>query len=295
MTTIKKRIPAIMAVAAISLVACQTTPPAPSPPSAATQAAIQDYHCPQNEEQSDPPHLAAERDFINTLQHEIDEYVVYPELAKSNGQAGLVELCVNVLRNGEFRYSMMKQSSGYALLDGESLYAVGTAQLDLARRNSLVSIPDSVATGESDVWFEVPIDFKRKDGEAPQPLTSHETEAELSDEKWADAMQYFKSPEGQATELLINDRISKELRHLPYRLVAEGHVVANLTVNRQGQLFDVQIVRGSGISIFDGTVLLALGLMSMHPEPIPIPEAVPGNKWRMQIPINFELDDHSAR
>lgn len=89
--------------------------------------------------------------YIRSVQEKIGAAVVYPEIARRNNAQGEVLLSMHILSDGRLINVLVGKTSGSELLDEASVNIV----------KSLAPFPPlPAASGLSDIWIDVPIEFK---------------------------------------------------------------------------------------------------------------------------------------
>ena len=226
-----------------------------------------------------------------SLIRQISQHSFYPENAQALGQSGTVQLCVEVARDGMIHTALVNDTSGYPLLDGAALYAVGLARMAA----DLKDVPDGLSSGARNLWFSVPVKFTIKD----QNGTNADSTAirhMLRCGRGAPAVPAVvapPSPELNKYYLKIQKKIQEQVIY-PQDAVAlheEGDVVVCFQVNRDGSVPLARVLKSSGQPLFDGIGLMAAAMAGLRGTIGPFPDAVPGSQDSMVLsfPVNWSF------
>ena len=232
-------------------------------------------------------------DYGRELIQQVGRRTFYPEAALKLDQSGVVKLCVKVSRNGEIQKAQVQNSSGYLLLDGAALYSVGRA-----KTYGVGEVPTELDAGAASVWFAVPVQFKiaGEQGVSAAPARAAdepEPNCMLDDKQLVSTERWRNSPEGQR---YLNGMQAAFQAQMLYPRDAvmqseEGHAVVCIVINRQGRILNARIAQSAGDPLFDGVLLLAVGIVGLRAETGPIPDAVAGTDkyFRFFAPVNWEI------
>jgi len=95
-----------------------------------------------------PPYAA---DYARVVQGKIIDNLAYPLEARQAGFQGTVKVGLHLSYDGQLQDAVIRQSSGYAMLDEDALNTV-------KKINSFPPFPASIE--KDDLWIEIPIDYR---------------------------------------------------------------------------------------------------------------------------------------
>jgi pilus assembly protein CpaC len=90
-------------------------------------------------------------EYAQLIQKRILENIIYPKVAKESGFQGIVKLGLHLSYSGELVEALVKESSGYAVLDDQAVAAA-------KRIASYPPFPSSI--NEQSLWIDVPIIYR---------------------------------------------------------------------------------------------------------------------------------------
>ena len=225
-------------------------------------AAVEDTVCPPAARMSAAVDSVYGQDFLKRFSNR----VAYPAEALGAGQIGVVQLCAMVNRDGLVHDGRVAAGSGYPLLDGAALLAIGS--LKGARERA--PMPQDFAPGQQQAWIVFSVNFKpERPGdvalqEAPENRPCKNTGTrdgdtgarEVSEEEWSGFPAEF------------SNAVKKELIYPQQSLDANetGYTLLCVSLDRDSRLLGVSISRSSGSPMLDGASLMALGMMQLNTE-----------------------------
>jgi len=217
----------------------------------------------------------------------------YPVEGLKRRQVGQVLLCVQLDRQGQVLKAQVARSSGFPVLDGSALWALGTYSAD----GAIPELPPELSPGEDKVWLGLPVDFNPP----PQPGAGDDEHAQpgpCARHSWnqARARATAKSftDEDRAFFDAMNAAIGRYV-HYPRQaldLGNEGALWLCVSIDRDSHLLDASIIRSSGIPLLDGEALLGLARAQEHDQ---LPKLPPGHPWAdgkkffaFSLPVQFQ-------
>ncbi len=228
----------------------------------AAAAAVDNTVCPPAAQMVEAVDSAYGQDFLKRFSN----HVSYPAEALGAGQIGVVQLCANVSRDGLVHDGRIAAGSGYPLLDGAALLALG----GLKGAKEHAPLPQDLAPGQQQVWIVFSVNFRPdRPGdvalqEAPEKRPCKNTGTkegdvgarEVSAEEWSGFPAEF------------SDAVKKELIYPKQSLEANetGYTLLCVSLDRDSRLLGVSIARSSGSPMLDGASLVALGMMQLNTE-----------------------------
>lgn len=217
---------------------------------------------------------AVDNDYGQRFMSRFSKKIAYPAEALDAGQIGEVRLCARLTRDGQVTDGRIALGSGYPVLDGAALLAVG--QLIVAKDAD--PMPKDFAHGQDAVWLSFPVSFKPPSGDAgkyyaaPAERPCKETGSKEGDlesqqvtlKEWGDFPGIF------------SDAIKQELVYPPAAQEARqtGYTLLCVALDRDAHLLGASISQGSGSALLDGASLIALGMMQIRFHVPPVPDRV---------------------
>ena len=234
---------------------------------------------------------AVDSDFGQELIRLVGKQAFYPDVAFKLGQSGEVGLCMELSRRGFIQKALVNTSSGYARLDGAALYAVGRA----GAADPIKKVPDSLGGGSDPVWFEVPVSFRIAGDDAktsPSTLTADARDQGCSRTGSLVTAKdpWFATSEFQNYMGRISTAIQKRTIYPPDAVAQHetGRTMVCLVINRDGSIRQARIWQSGGDPLFDGIVLIAVGLAAAQGDIGPLPDVVPSTITR--LPFTLPVD-----
>ena len=259
------------------------------PVASASLQQLLDQQCPAG----DAMLQANDSDYGRKLIRLIRRRAFNPGLALNLKQSGVVQLCIEVSRDGQILQVRMQNSSGYFMLDGAALYSAGRA-----KTYGVYALPDELGGAAANVWFTVPVEFSiaGQPGASAPPvhaIDEPKPDCELGGKHPASSDSWQYSPEGQQYLVRIKKAFEDEMAYPPdaESQSEEGHVMVCMVLNRQGQLLNARLSRSSGDPLFDGVMLMAVGMVEAKAHIGPVPAAVSGtdNYFMFSFPVDWEM------
>ena len=217
---------------------------------------------------------AADSDYGRNFLGRVSAQVSYPADALDAGQVGVVLLCARLDRKGRVHDGRIADGSGYPLLDGAALMALGT--LESAAEKA--PLPDDLAPGQKQVWIAFPVNFKPE----PRDGVSYRTAPAVrpckdsgTDEGEIGAKAVNPEDWGNFPSQFSN-AVRKELAYPAQAFEAKvsGSALLCVSLDRDSHLLGVSISRSSGSPLLDGAALGALGLIQLKSEIPGLPDLV---------------------
>jgi TonB family protein len=201
--------------------------------------------------------------------------ISYPKEALDAGQIGVVQLCARIGRDGTVREGRIDSGSGYPVLDGVALLALG--QLKFARE-AAEPMPKDFAKGQEAVWLDFPVNFTPETGSPSRYWKARE------DRPCKDTGTREGDIEAQQVTLkewgdfpgIFSDAVKKELIYPPQAQAAKesGNVLLCVSLDKDSHLLGASLTRSSGSALLDGASLIALGMMQLKYQMPPVPDRV---------------------
>ena len=199
--------------------------------------------------------------------------VIYPSEALEAGQSGVVQLCALLGRDGLIHSGRIAAGSGYPMLDGAALLALGT----LKHAKEAAPLPRDFAPGQQQLWLVFSVDFKpdrpgvrAQEAQDDRPCKNTGTkEGDLNSGA-------VTSDEWSGFPAEFSDAVKK---HLIYPKLAlddgeSGYTLLCVSLDRNSHLLGVAISQSSGSPMLDGASLIALGMLQLNTEIPYIPDRV---------------------
>ena len=200
--------------------------------------------------------------------------VSYPAEALNAGQIGVVQLCAMVSRDGLVHSGRIAAGSGFPLLDGAALLAVGA----LKGAKEHAPLPDDLAPGQQQVWIAFSVNFKpERPAEAPLHEAEEKRPCKDTGSKEGDAgAREVTAEEWNGFPAEFSDAVKKELVFPKQALDAgeSGYTLLCVSLDRDSRLLGVSISRSSGSALLDGASLIALGMLQLNTEIPYVPSRV---------------------
>ncbi|MDE2149568.1 MAG: TonB family protein [Gammaproteobacteria bacterium] len=213
---------------------------------------------------------AEDFDYGRRVLDAVKRHAFYPELARYLGESGEVDLCLKVGDQGGSVAALVDRSSGFALLDGAALYAVGRAAVD----TGIPPPPKSLSASAG--WIKLPIRFSLE-GEtkpmAPRLPAGDAVRQRAFVQQFASvaagqdgvvretsASQACRLGNSDSWQAAVNHEVVARL-HDPQGPVPagmRGTVLLGVEFDRSGRLLRTAILKSSGQPVFDGVALMAL-------------------------------------
>jgi len=219
-------------------------------------------------------HSATDSGYGQDFLKRFSGFVSYPEAALKAGQIGAVQLCAMMTRDGQVHDGRIAAGSGYPILDGAALLALG----ELKSTKEHVLLPPDFAPGQQQVWIAFSINFKPSESgdvplqEAPADRPCKDTgtkegdvgAGEVTAEEWSGFPAEF------------SNAVKKELVYPHQALEAgeSGYTLLCVSLDRDSRVLGVSISRSSGSPLLDGASLAALGMIQLNAEVPYIPNRV---------------------
>jgi TonB family protein len=217
---------------------------------------------------------AVDSDYGQHLMARFSKLVVYPPEAVDAGQFGQLGLCARLSRDGKIHDARIAAGSGYPVLDGAALMALG--QLTLATEAE--PMPRDFAKGQDSVWLSIPVDFQ-----PPANSNVHYTRAP-EDRPCKDTGSKEGDIEAQQISLkewgdfpgIFSDAVKQELIYPAAAIEAKqgGYTLLCVSLDRDSHLLGASISRSSGYPLLDAASLMALGLVQIKAHMPPVPDRV---------------------
>jgi TonB family protein len=217
---------------------------------------------------------ATDSDYGREFLVRISRLVSYPAEALAAGQAGVVRLCVRLTRDGVVQDGHIISSSGFPILDGAALLAMG----EMKRTKQEAILPQGLASGRHRVWMAFNIDFKPEHEVAETiPRESEDRPCKDNGSLDGDAGLRTVAPDDWGTfPSAFSEAVKRELMYPEEAL--DGGVSGNtqlcVALDRNSRLVGVSISRSSGSPLLDGASLIAIGDVQLDNAIPQLPEAV---------------------
>lgn len=217
---------------------------------------------------------AVDSDYGQHLMTRFSKLVVYPPEAVDAGQFGQLTLCARLTRDGVIHDARIAAGSGYPVLDGAALMALG--QLTLAP--AAEPMPKDFAKGQDSVWLAIPVNFQPPSGSsvhyvrAPDDRPCKDTGTKEGD---IEAQQVSLKEWGDFPGI-FSDAVKQELVYPPAALQAgqTGYTLLCVSLDRDSHLLGAAISRSSGYPMLDAASLMALGMVQIKAHMPPVPDRV---------------------
>lgn len=219
-------------------------------------------------------------DYGSRVLRAIGKRTFYPEVARFLGESGQVVVCVKMDAQAGAVQALVDRSSGFPLLDGAALYAVGRAAVD----GQIPPPPPSVAPQSLAVpggWVKLPIRFALSGDEAPAVPAGPAGDATQQREfiqhftteskgnilyfnmksrscQLVNGASWIAELEGQITGRMRDPRGSASSN-------LQGTALLGAEFDRDGHLLRAALVESSGDPRFDGIALMALASTFVDP------------------------------
>ncbi|WP_169740778.1 TonB family protein [Nevskia soli] len=210
------------------------------------------------------------QDFLKRFSNRVS----YPTEALNAGQIGTVQLCAMISRDGLVHSGRIAEGSGFPLLDGAALLAVGT----LKGAKERAPLPQDLAPGQQQVWIVFSVNFKpERPADAPLHEAAQDRPCKSTGTKEGDVgAKEVTAEEWSGFPSEFSDAVKKELIFPKLALDAgeSGYTLLCVSLDRDSRLLGVSISRSSGSALLDGASLVALGMMQLNTEIPYIPNRV---------------------
>jgi len=209
---------------------------------------------------------ARDSDYGRSFLGRFSQRVSYPDEALNAGQTGVVQLCAKLDRNGVVRDGRIAAGSGFPLLDGAALVALGVLQSEKEK----AALPQDLAPGQKYVWISFPVNFSPKVRsdvvylQAPEDRPCKETGTKEGDL----AAKDITTEEWNGFPAQFSDAVRRELSYPPQAFEAKesGSTLLCVALDQDSHLIGVSISRSSGSPLLDGASLAALGMAQIKAE-----------------------------
>jgi TonB family protein len=258
---------ALLAAASISLLAaCAGGGTRPK----AAASAEDDTRCPPTEQLVQ----ALDSDYGHKFLTLVSSHVSYPSEALAAGQSGAVRLCARLGRDGVVRDGRVLGGSGYPILDGEALLALGSLKAD----KDHLPMPADFAAGQMRVWIAFVVNFKPERNVDPSfPPEAEDRPCKDTGAQDGDAgTKAVKLDEWGEFPANFSEAVKKQLFYPQAALDASvrGQTRLCVALDRDAQLLGVSISHSSGSPLLDGASLVAMGMLQLNNGIPKLPEAV---------------------
>ena len=217
---------------------------------------------------------AADSDYGRSFLSRFSGHVSYPADALDAGQVGVVLLCARLDRKGRVHDGRIVAGSGYPLLDGAALMALGGLESAAER----APLPDDLAPGQKEVWIAFPVNFKPepRDGVSYQTATENRPCKDSGTDEGAAGAKVVNPEDWGNFPSQFSNAVRKELAYPAQAFEAKisGSALLCVSLDRDSHLLGVSISRSSGSPLLDGAALGALGLMQLKSEIPVLPDLV---------------------
>ena len=217
---------------------------------------------------------AADSDYGRALLARLSERVTYPADALNAGQIGEVQLCAKLNRDGELEDGRIESGSGYPLLDGAALVALG----GLKYVKEHTPLPRELAQGEKHVWISIPVNFSPgPHAGAVDQLAPSDRPCKVSGSHEGDVgARDITTDDWNGFPALFSNAVRKELSYPPQAFEAKvaGTTQLCVALDRDSNLLGVSVSHSSGSPLLDGASLAALGLIQLKGEIPNLPDRV---------------------
>lgn len=217
---------------------------------------------------------AADSDYGRSLLARLSQRVTYPADALNAGQVGVVRLCARLNRDGELLDGRIASGSGYPLLDGAALVALG----GLRYGKEHTALPKDLAPGQRHVWIAIPINFTPGPhaGSGDLPAPEHRPCKDSGSKDGDSGAREVSTEDWDGFPAQFSGAVRKELTYPPQAFEAKEAGVTQLCVSldRDSHLLGVSVSRSSGSPMLDGASLAALGLIDLKGEIPSLPDRV---------------------
>ncbi len=218
--------------------------------------------------------VATGSDYGQRFMARFSKKISYPSEALEARQMGNVQMCARLTRDGKVLEGRIDQGSGYPILDGVALLAVG----QLIAAKDADPIPKDFAHGQDAVWLSFPVSFKPPTEDAarfiavPAERPCKDTGSKEGD---IDAQQVTLKEWGDFPGI-FSDAIKQELIYPAPALEAKqtGYTLLCVSLDRDAHLIGASISQSSGSALLDGASLIALGMMQVRQHMPPVPDRV---------------------
>jgi TonB family protein len=217
---------------------------------------------------------AKDSDYGRSFLSRFSQRVSYPADALNAGQTGMVQLCARLDRDGVVRDGRIAAGSGFPLLDGAALVALGALQ----SAKEKAPLPQDFASGQKYVWISFPVNFSPQSStglsyqQAPEERPCKDTGTREGDL----AARDISTEEWSGFPAQFSDAVRRELSYPPQAFEAKesGTTLLCVALDRDSRLIGVAISRSSGSPLLDGASLAALGMVQLKAEIPNLPERV---------------------
>jgi TonB family protein len=251
---------------------------APDPPRQSTslrhraQLPDRDTVCPA------PQHLleATDSDYGRQFMGHVSELVTYPPEAMAAGQGGVVRLCVRLTRDGTVQDGHILTGSGFPVLDGAALLAVGELKRTPQGREAIM--PHGFATGRQRVWIAFNIEFK------PESVVTETFPREADDRPCKEngsldgdnGLKTVSPDDWSGFPSAFSEAVKRELMYPEEALDGgvSGHTRLCVALDSESHLLGVSISHSSGSPLLDASSLMAIGMMQLNNEIPQLPQEV---------------------
>jgi TonB family protein len=217
---------------------------------------------------------AVDSEYGQRLMSRFSRLVTYPPEAVDAGQSGQLSLCARLTRAGKVHDARIAAGSGYPVLDGAALMALG--QLTLAPAAD--PMPKDFAKGQDSVWLSIPVDFQPPAGSGKRfPPMPQERPCKDTGSKEGDIeSQQVSLKEWGDFPGIFSDAVKQELVYPPAALEARqaGYTLLCVSLDRDSRLLGASISRSSGYPLLDAASLMALGMVQIRAHMPPLPDRV---------------------
>lgn len=219
---------------------------------------------------------AVNSDYGQRFMGRFSKQIAYPKEALDAGQIGEVRLCARIGRDGVVKEGRLHAGSGYPVLDGVALLALG--QMRYAK-DAAEPMPKDFAKGQDAVWLEFPVNFTPDNGNSPSRYWKAREDRPCKDigtrEGDIESQQVTLKEWGDFPGI-FSDAVKKELIYPPQADVAKesGYVLLCVSLDKDSHLLGASLARSSGSALLDGASLIALGMMQLKYQMPPVPDRV---------------------
>lgn len=216
---------------------------------------------------------ANESDYGQAFLKRFSDRVSYPSEALEAGQSGAVQLCALLSRDGVVHSGRIDAGSGFPLLDGAALLALG----GLKHAKEVAPLPQDLAPGQQQVWLSFSVNFKPDRPGVRARVAQDDRPCKKTGTKEGDAgAALVSSDEWNGFPAEFSDAVKK---HLIYPKLAlddgeAGYTLLCVSLDRDSHLLGVAITQSSGSPMLDGASLIAVGMLQVNTEIPYIPDRV---------------------
>ncbi|MFI4980501.1 MAG: energy transducer TonB [Nevskiales bacterium] len=199
--------------------------------------------------------------------------VTYPSEALEAGQSGAVQLCALLSRDGVVHGGRIDAGSGFPLLDGAALLALG----GLKHAKEAAPLPQDLAPGQQQVWLAFSVNFKPDRAGVRLQEAQDDRPCKNTGTKEGDLNSgAVTSDEWNGFPAEFSDAVKKRLIYPKLALDdgESGYTLLCVSLDRDSHLLGVAISQSSGSPMLDGASLIALGMLQLKTEIPYIPDRV---------------------